>query len=898
MKKISKLLLATVLLGGLVSCGGGTTSSDVVSTSETTSQTSSETTSEQDSGLPEMDYSSLTGEMKETTVVRIHYHRDDGIYDDWDIWNWATGSNGFATPFIGKDDFGAVADVDASSFGLDSLPTTVNYIIRKGGNSWAAKDVNEDQSITVESMSSDGIYDVYIKSEIQGYYESSDQAEVTAFNKGYMVSDRKILVTFNNPKDLSADKFHLYANDEEIIPSTDNGLEIRATSVSIVILIDEAHPLDVSKVYTARYEFDDTSVEDTITINTSFLYTTTRFGDLYNYKGDDLGSIVDTTNNKTTFKLWAPVSERVVLNVYSDGTAGTTPDETYEMNRGTEANGDYGVFSTEVTGNLHGKYYTYTVTNNGVSNEVVDPYAKSAELNGRRGMVVDFDQINEELEWDKVTRPDNMTSNVDASIYEVHVRDMTISPTSGVSNANKGKFLGLTEEGTTYTANNKTVTTGLDHIKELGITHLQIQPFYDFSSVDESKSDGYNWGYDPLNYNVPEGSYSTNPSDGVSRVKELKQMMKTLLANGIQVNMDVVYNHTSGSEDTNFEKIIPGYYHRRNVDGSYSNGSGCGNEMATENYMYRKFVIDSTSFWMNEYKLSGFRFDLMGLMDTTTMAEVYSNLAKDYPQVMVYGEPWTGGTSTGNYTGTDKSTLKNVNGVGAFNDNIRNALRGDNNPNTGWLQGVSSYKATIKKQGINGSITSSTIDPTKTINYVSCHDNYTFFDQLNKTMPSTRSLESAYRQGEAVIFAAEGIPFIQEGEDFLRTKNNDGNSYKSGDAVNQMDYALKAENTEMFEYFKELIQLRKDNKAFRLSTKEEVASSLEFLDVTTDKFIEYTVTDGNGNDLLVIHAQDASEITLPTGYSTVIFDSEEGTVSKAVSGTVTLAANQSLIIKK
>lgn len=861
-------------------------------------------------GRTQVDESKLTGEILTTTKVRVHYTRPSLDYANWNIWAWASepvSGEGSSYQFSLYDQYGVVSDIDLSSFNVDTI-SKMGIILRKStsDNEWAEKDVEVDRFITIPEKTSDGIYDIYMSQGREMIYESIDEASKETILSSYASfikrGEERMTAIVNlsiDGKEIEAGKVSIYEDGTEIAGYTTNVFE---SSSMIQILLPQDFEYDFEKKYTVKYEFSSSNIcESTLVLYD--IYNTTSFGEKYNYSGDDLG--VTFSNNKltTNFKLWAPISKSVTLNIYNSGTKSETnkPIKTIPLTKEEK-----GVWSVSVNEYLHGKYYTYTVENDEGTSEVVDPYAKSCGLNGLIGMIVDFDVINEQLNWDQVERPELSTfqNNVDASIYEMHIRDMTIDSTSGVSEKNRGNYLGLTEEGTSYTKDGKTVTTGLAHLKELGVSHVQILPFYDFNSVDEAK-DGYNWGYDPLNYNCLEGSYSSNPEDGLNRIIEFKTMMKSLLENDIQVNMDVVYNHTAGTQDSNFEKIIPGYYHRLDSKFAFSNGSGCGNEMASDHYMYRKFIVDSTKFWLSEYKLSGYRFDLMGLIDTTTMEEVYKECSKIYDKVMIYGEPWTGGTSSLSPSlQTNQTTLTNIDGiVGAFNDKIRNAIKGDNTPGLGWVQGKDSNVNPIKK-GLMGNF-SGDIDPNRVINYVSCHDNYTLFDQLDKTLSGTRkeNLHDVYKQSEALVFTSQGITFMQEGEDFLRTKSAGTgsqihNSYNAGDKVNKMDYELKVENIEMFNYFKDLISLRKENSLFRLASREKISQQMSFVS-DDNKVIAFKLNDSETNEeLYVIHTLDALENYNLNGQYQLIFD-HTGKVSSSTSlSTISLDANSSVVLKK
>ena len=853
-----------------------------------------------------LDESSLSGEVKKTTKVRIHYTRANHDYTDWDVWAWAyepVSMEGAAYDFSFYDSYGVIADINLSSVDSTLETTKIGVIIRKG--EWLEKDINKDRHIEIPETSTDGIYDVYMVEGKEKIYQSREDSMKEDISKSYVAIARKnsynVMVYLNcDQEKISQTKLTLLEDGIEI---TDYTVLVEKSMKLIRLTMNEGFNFDLTKQYKIRYDFgEDNIVEKELILYN--LYDSDAFSNEYNYDGDDLGVTFDVNKVSTTFKLWAPLSKKVTLNIYDSGTPSSenTPTESIEMIKG-----DKGVWSKTVEGYLHGKYYTYTVENRYETNEVVDPYAKSCGVNGRIGMIVDFDVINEELEWDKVVRPtiQGLDQNVDASIYEMHVRDMTIDETSNVSASKRGKFLGLTEEGTKYTSGGVSVTTGLDHLKELGVSHVQILPFYDYNSIDEADSSKqYNWGYDPLNYNCLEGSYSSDPTDGLVRIKEFKQMMKSLLANNIQVNMDVVYNHTAENDTTNFEKILPGYYHRRDTNFDYSNGSGCGNEMSSERYMYSKFIVESCKFWLEEYKLSGFRFDLMGLIDTNTMNKVYEECYKIYDKVMVYGEPWTGGTTTLDSTlQTNQSTVNALSGiVGAFNDKIRNAIKGDNSPGEGWVQGKINNANPIMA-GLKGNFSGS-IDPNKVINYVSCHDNYTLFDQLDKTLTGDRksNIKDVYKQCEALVFTGQGITFMQEGEDFMRTKqagsgNDVHNSYKAGDHVNKMDYALKLKNIDMFNYFKDLISFRKDHQALSLGSRNLINDN--FVEVEKGEVIAFKVTDPDSNEeLFVIHSLNAIDSYQLDGEYQLIFDHSGKVDSSQNVSSINLKANGTVILKK
>ena len=739
----------------------------------------------------------LQEELKDTKFVRLHYHRNDdtdnnrSVYEPWNIWAWdiENGGAGEAYDFTHHDNYGVYVDLDLDVISSGKSTSSIGFIVRT--DNWS-KDPDGDRTIEIDSKSPGGVQDVYVKSNDATIFTSASNAMKSTISSAILRTMNTVDVYFKPQKNTFkayVKRFSVTINGNDVTNFTMS--EYNEKGKSVTLTFDE--DLDVSDVITINYKFDSEWINKVPLMVTTF-FDTDEFNEKYNYDGSDLGVTFDNeaAPTKTTFKVWAPTSKSVLLNLYhtSDYEKETSPYQTVDMMLG-----DKGVFSVTLNENLDGTYYTYTVTNSKGTNEVVDPYAKSAGVNGRRGMVVNFSKLNSELlGWSSDARVNFGDSNVDAIIYEMHVRDMTINPNSGVSKENRGKFLGLTEANTTYTEGEVTVTTGLDHLKELGITHVQVQPVYDFSSVDEKLSNNdmsdtnYNWGYDPQNYNVIEGSYSSNPYDGYARIKEYKQMIMALHKAGINLNMDVVYNHTSSTEASNFNLLVPYYYYRTFSSGKFYNGSGCGNEVASERYMVNKFIRESCLFYVNEYHVSGFRFDLMGLLDNRTMIDVYNDVTKVDKNIMVYGEPWTGGTTKlSDSLSSDKlNSQKTVQVslaedyfsgnnvlVGAFNDGIRNAIKGDNGPGRGYVQGLIANQVNISNmvKGIFAATNEKTknINPNQVINYVSCHDNYTLNDQLVQTM-KTEDINDMYMQADAISLLACGMPFIQEGEEFRRTK--------------------------------------------------------------------------------------------------------------------------------
>lgn len=557
------------------------------------------------------------------------------------------------------------------------------------------------------------------------------------------------------------------------------------------------------------------------------------------YDGNDLGVVY--TPECTKFRVWAPTADWIKLFIYSK-------DDTSEIERIEDfAKDRAGTWKTEVNGNLEGKYYVYQISVNGKVDEVVDPYTRGLGTNSKRGLIVDMRKTDPEG-WDRDNRV-KLENPQDAVIYEIHVRDFSISPNSGMKY--KGKYLAFTEKGTISPDGLK---TGVDHLKELGITHIHLQPVFDFATVDDSKDDGYNWGYDPYYYNVPEGSYSTDPSNE-TRIREFKKLVKSLHENGIGVIMDVVYNHTYDL-DSPFNIIYPGYYYRFDEYGNYSNGSGCGNEIATEKPMVRKFIVDSVKFWAEEYHIDGFRFDLMALIDRDTMAEIEKTLHNIDPNILIYGEPWMGGLSALKPEQQFIKGAQQQKKIAVFNDHFRNAIKGDNDGiSRGFVSGAHHMEGEIKKgvvAGIkyNNKIQDFTSQPNEVINYVSSHDNLTLWDKLKKSNgdDSEKIRKKMDHLAQAIIFTSQGIPFILGGEEFLRTKWGNHNSYNAGDKVNQIKWERKSHHYDTFKYYQGLIKLRKSHPAFRLKNARQIKNHLTFLS-TPENTVGFLLKNNANGDL-------------------------------------------------
>ena len=574
------------------------------------------------------------------------------------------------------------------------------------------------------------------------------------------------------------------------------------------------------------------------------------------YSGKDLG--LTYTPTAATFKIWAPTATAAKLNLYKSDLGGTAT-RSIAMNQGVN-----GVWYLTVPENLKNSYYTFQVNiGNTWSEEVVDPYAKACGTNGVRAQVIDLKETNP-VGWAGDKSPSFSTSNkqTDAVIYELHVRDASIHASSGIKN--KGKFIGLAELGTKNSAGQ---FTGLSHIKELGVTHIHLLPFYDYNSVDETKSAvQYNWGYDPVNYNIPEGSYSTNPADGKVRIKELKELIKTMHSNGLRIIMDVVYNHTALTKNSNFNILVPDYYYRKRADGSFSDASSCGNETASDKAMFQKFMIESVVYWVNEYHIDGFRFDLMGIHDIQTMNMISDTLHKIKPSIVLYGEGWTSSSSP---LPEEKRALKKnaaqLKGVAVFSDDMRDGIKGSvfNIGDRGFATGNTSNSESVKfgivaagkhpqinYSKVNYSKEPYTAGPTGLINYADCHDNNILWDKIELSFKEASAAERTkmHELAYAIVLTAQGSSFLHAGTEFLRSKNGVENSFDKGDIVNGIDWDLKTKNNVSYQFIKSLVQIRRAHPAFRMQTAQQIATQLNFENNLPTGIIAYTINGGAVGD--------------------------------------------------
>lgn len=587
---------------------------------------------------------------------------------------------------------------------------------------------------------------------------------------------------------------------------------------------------------------------------------------------------------ETKFTLWAPTAEEVRVLLYDSGNEGSAY-QTLSLEMGED-----GIWNTSIKEDLKGKFYTFNVKVNGKwLGDTPGIMAKAVGVNGKRAAVIDLRSTDPEG-WANDVRP-LLKDYADIIVYEMHHRDFSLDSVSGIRN--KGKFLALTELGTTTSQGEK---TGIDHLKELGVTHVHILPSYDYASVDESKPDKaqYNWGYDPQNYNVPDGSYSTDPYKPDVRIKEFKQMVQALHKAGIRVVLDVVYNHTFNTEESNFERTVPGYFYRQTKDGKPANGSGCGNETASDRAMMRKYMVESVLYWINEYHIDGFRFDLMGIHDIETMNEIRAAVDKIDPSIFIYGEGWAASAPQLDQEELAmKANIYKMPRIAAFSDEMRDGLRGgwDDDRKGAFLIGQPGHEMSIKfglvgavkhPQVINDSVNYSkepwALQPTQMISYVSCHDDMCLADRLKATMPDATDEERAslHKLAETFVFTSQGVPFIFAGDEMMRDKKGIHNSYNSPDSINTIDWRNKTIHHDVFDYVRELIALRKNHPAFRMGDADKVRQYMEFLPVEGSNLVAFILKDNANGDswkniIVAFNSRkEPAKLSIPTDRYTIV----------------------------
>ena len=845
-------------------------------------------------------------------------------YDGLAIYLWNTAVDGKEYEWSGEDEeYGVYFDIDlATNEQFKDFPSTDIRVIVKKAGSWAGQSLDtvcEFKKFDIEGEGEDARMNIYLAAGegklIDMFYARQD-ALGDHFEACYVGNDWKTIYisgagTKGSRKEEDVGKiasFTLYGftkeyyrltqaekrkkQDDFIIKTVT--LEADKQSAAVSLTLDKE--IDPSTQYEVRgYFAQDTTKLKKKAIAVYKLFDTDKFKTDYTYTGKDLG--VTVKDGKKTFKVWAPTSSRMRVCFYMFGTPwnlrGSTNVDSFIGKDMTL--GEKGVWSLEIE--LDFDWYCYEATN---SNGVVyanDPYAKASGLNGERNYCLDWDDASkvDPEGWNDGkavnTNLPKIKSANELTVYETHIRDLTADETWISKKGNRrGGYNAFVEEGTEYTKNGKTVKTGFDHIKELGVNAVQLIPVFDQANDEINTS--FNWGYNPLNYNVVEGCYSSDPYDGYARINEFKRVIMAFGKAGISTIMDVVYNHVNGAAGSNWDILMPGYYYRYTATGGLSNGSGCGNEVASENSMVRKFIVDSVSFWMSEYKLGGFRFDLMGLHDIETMNQVAAALKEINPNSVVYGEPWTGGTST--LPADDQAKQSNASkfvGYGQFNDQMRDALikGGLSAANEkGWItntSAVSTADVNAISEGINGATHNATDDPDKTVNYVTCHDNYTLYDRIKAAgITDEDTIKKMAVLANSVVFTSGGTTFMLAGEEMLRTKQGNSNSYNASYEVNELDYSLKVKNADVFEAYKALIAFKQTCGRLHMAKPE-----IEVERIENGAVLRFILRDEEaGKNYMVIHANGVStgaDVDV-RGYDRIVLDTEgsgiSGGVAKAV----------------
>jgi pullulanase len=793
----------------------------------------------------------------DSVTLTVHYQRPGGDYNGWNLWIWKNSdNNSLDTPvsqtgvqFTGTDDFGKVVTLTID--GMKNFKD-IGIIVRL--NDWVAKDINDDRFIT--EFDSSGKAEIWLVQNEKTIFTKKPVIEMKISNSSFE-SLTEVRVELNKrlkPMAGSDNGFTMSGGLKVISARTENP----NLSEDNELILTLNSPISLTERYQVSHP---TFGKSDIALGN--LVTSSEFEKNFTYTGDDLGPTY--TKNATAFRLWAPTATKVELLTFTSATSDVK--NRYQMKKDVQ-----GTWIYKLDGDHDGLIYTYNVEVYGAENEAVDPYVRSATANGKRGVVINLASTNPSG-WSK-TKPEFSGKPTDAVFYELHVRDLSMDKSAPFPASVRGKFLGLTYSNLKGSSGQP---VGVKAVKDLGITHLQLLPIYDYASVDELKPT-FNWGYDPLNYNVPEGSYSSDPKNPKARITELKQAIQSLHNQGIRVVMDVVYNHVYDASSFSQSKIVPGYWFRTDNDGKLTSASGCGNDSASERSMVRKFIVDSVKYWASEYNLSGFRFDLMGLHDIETMRQVRAALDEIDPTIIVIGEGWNMGTHPSEIRSNQRN-ITELPGIAVFNDQIRDGIKGSvfNASDKGFATGISAKRTNVMA-GIVGNIDFSpsitpaftTLSPAQTVNYVEAHDNNTLQDKLRLSLDtkSDALIAQYHRLASSIPLLSQGIPFIHAGQEFQRSKSGDSNSYQSGDEINALKWNLVTKNATTRNYFKGLISLRAAHPAFRIEKASDVKSNVKFLKSSND-VIAYSINGSavgdSWNSIVVIHnaASKSSTVALP-----------------------------------
>ena len=836
-----------------------------------------------------------------STDMIIHYHRYDNQYEGWDLWLWGPGLNGSAYAFDRQDDYGMVAHCSIP----ETLPE-VGFLVRLGN--WAAKDVAQDRYV----KTTEAVTEIWLLQGVKEiYFKEPDTSPRIFFSAA--IDEKVIRAYATNPFDTGNWTDRVRVEVDGHPKSIKQVRKVDPTDISLTSFfeIELENPLTLTEI----------SAEVILNLDGYAPQRVIMMGILDEYRSDkSLGMTYSQAS--TTFRVWSPPSKAVKLLLFEDPES-DIPIQVVEMK-----SDESGVFETTLAGDLSGLFYLYEYTHYGETVTGVDPYSHSTYANGTKSAVVDMTQTDPEDWASDLYRV--LEAPEDAIIYEIHVADMTGSDDSGVTPALKNTYLGLVERATTTPEG---IKTGFDHLLDLGITHVHILPIYDFYTGDELNrdfEDYYNWGYDPYLFGVPEGRYATDPTNPLARVSELKEMVKAFHSSSVGVIMDMVFPHTYGlGELSPFDTAVPYYYYKISKTGDFINESGCGNTIASHRPMMRKYIIDTLTHWVQEYHVDGFRFDQMGFIDVQTMKEASKAINAINPSAVLYGEGWGDALAADYWTAPDEGKYyaqitrmvqAAVAGttIGAFNDDIRDGIRGSvfDVAQKGFVLDSFPRFKDIQRGIIGGTQYSDKLfwladDPQQSINYAACHDNHTLWDKNSLAAAgdsrvewTQQMLKDAQKLSGAILLTSQGIPFIHAGQEFCRTKNNDGNSYNLPISVNALDYTRKGEFLDVYHYYQGLITLRKVHPAFRMRTQEDIRKAIEILPSSNKRLIAFTIDGTVASDswerIVVIFngATQEIEYTLPQGIWNVVADSETAgtTVLYPLSGTITVKPTSALVL--
>lgn len=778
------------------------------------------------------------------SLLVVRYHRPDGDYEGWNVWAWEDDRDGSSHALTGRDAFGAYARINFPSH-IDK----VNFIVRL--NEWEKKDVDRDRSATVGK---NGVVEIWLVSEDPNVYVDPKEIDFgLTMRAAFLDRADLVRVTLSQPMDpevMSKKKARLDIDGNEVVIKQVKPFKPSGAHLSRGFDLKLARPLEASEI--AKPITLKVDGFASMTVHARHVLSEPRF------VAADAKLGAYCTKTSTTFRTWSPVCRSIELLLFDSATA-PKPSRTIPLSRDAA-----GVWSVEVDGRLHGTYYQYRFHSYGKARSVADVHCFAATPDSARSMVVDLSLTDPEgFDEHPLPKIQSITNEV---IYEVHVRDYSIGDASAPAE-HRGRFLGMTHLNP---GSDGKASSGISHLKDLGVTAVHLLPIQDYTA----RLDEYNWGYWTALFNVPEAQYGTKPHDPANTIRELKQTIQTLHEHDIRVILDVVYNHTSTSfENSPFDQAVPWYYFRTTYDGRLRNESGCGNAFADERPMARKYIVDSLKYWVTEYKVDGFRFDLLGMHHPETVAQVIKELRAIRPDLTIYGEPWTGGGPIHFGRGDQRGTT-----VAIFNDHIRNAIRGDlDGKETGFATGAGGDVAAIKR-GVVGGIDDFTARAGESINYVSAHDNRTFWDKLGHTDPTLDDAAKRAMQklAHGIVLTSQGVPFIHGGADFARTKGGHHNSYDAGDKVNRFDWERKTAYADVHRYLSGLIELRHAHPAFRMDEAKTIHKAVTFLE--GQEIVAFVVDGKAANDvwprILVAYNGEpaARELVLPKGRWAIVVD--------------------------